>query len=405
MMQELLIIALFSIGFNLFMFIPAYLLKTDKLTDISYSLTFIAIVGYTLFQGEFNIPRIVLSGMILLWALRLGGYLLIRIQRMGRDKRFDEMRGQFWSFLGFWTLQGISVFVIMIPAVFFLMNDAAELSNISFIGIFIWFAGLLIETIADQQKFAFKSKPSNRDKWPMIGLWKYSRYPNYLGEILVWAGLFIVCLHSLSEIQILIGIVSPIYIALLLIFVSGIPLLEKKYEERWSHLDAYKAYKKRTGKLIPKNTGIFIIAIIIPQLAGALGAFFTMQSVDGWYLTLVKPGWNPPAWVFGPVWTLLYTMMGIASFLIWKKRGTIRVSKALAFYGVQLIFNILWSMLFFGSKNIGLALIEIIVLWVLIFITLKEFYKINKNAALLLIPYLLWVTFASFLNFNLWLLN
>jgi len=405
MIYDLLTIAFFSIGFNILMFIPAYLFRTDKLTDFSYSLTFIAVVTYIFIDQDFSLEKLIVFLMVVIWAIRLGTYLFYRIQKIGRDKRFDDMRMKFWSFFGFWLLQGMSVFIIIIPSVLFLQAEQVSFNFLSFVGIFIWLFGLLLESTADQQKFAFKSNPSNHNKWQMAGLWKYSRYPNYLGEILLWVGIFITCLNSLSSVQIIIGIASPIYIALLLIFVSGIPLLERKNDERWSQLDAYNAYKKRTGKLIPRYTGVFLIAILIPQIVGGLGAFFTMQSVNDWYLTLIKPSWNPPSWVFGPVWTLLYTMMGIASFLIWKRRTTIKISKAIWLYGIHLIFNLLWSVLFFGFGLIGFAFVEILVLWFLIFITAKSFYKIDKNAAFLLIPYLLWVTFASILNFSIWILN
>ena len=404
-LQEILILALFSIGFNLLMFIPAYLYKTDKLTDISYSLTFLAIATYVLFKEEFYIEKLVVFAMIAIWAIRLGGYLLNRIHKMGRDKRFDEMRSKFWSFFGFWLLQGISVFIISIPSAFFLLSKDVSFTSISFFGIFIWAAGLLIEAFADNQKFQFKLKEANANKWPEHGLWKYSRHPNYLGEILVWIGLFITSFQALSQNQAIIGLISPLFIIILLLFISGIPLLEQKHQEKWGNSLAYQTYKKTTGKVVPKYTFSLLLSIIIPQIIGGAGAYFTMSSVNNWYLTLNKPVWNPPSWVFGPVWTLLYALMGIAAFMIWRKRKTIQVKKALWLYGLQLLLNLLWSILFFGKMSPEMAFIEIIFLWVLIFLTIKAFYKIDKVAAYLLIPYLLWVTFASILNLTIWILN
>ena len=404
-LQELLILALFSVGFNLLMFIPAYLFRTDKLTDISYSLTFLAISAYALLKGDFHLEKFVVFAMVSIWAIRLGGYLLIRIHKMGRDKRFDEMRSEFWSFFGFWFLQGVSVFIIIIPSAFFLLKKEVSFNSLSFFGIFIWAIGLIIESIADNQKFQFKLKSVNTNKWPENGLWKYSRHPNYLGEILVWFGLFVTSFYSLTQNEAIISFISPIFISVLLLFISGIPLLEKKHNEKWANSIAYQTYKQLTGKLFPKFTLSLLIAIAIPQLIGGLGAYFTMSSVNNWFLTLSKPLWNPPSWVFGPVWTILYLLMGIAAFLIWKKRKTIAVSKALILYTIQLLFNLLWSILFFGMKRIDMAFLEIIVLWILIFFTIKEFYKIYKIAAYLLIPYLLWVTFASILNLNIWILN
>jgi len=148
-----------------------------------------------------------------------------------------------------------------------------------------------------------------------------------------------------------------------------------------------------------------IVSIIIAQMAGVIGSFFTFSGVKDWYVYLQKPVFAPPSWLFAPAWITLYTLMGLAAFLIWRKRSIIGVKTALWFYGIQLGFNALWSYLFFGLRNPELAFAEIIVLWVFILITTVKFYKINKTAGYLFIPYLLWVTFASVLNFAVWQLN
>lgn len=148
-----------------------------------------------------------------------------------------------------------------------------------------------------------------------------------------------------------------------------------------------------------------IISILIAQSVGVIGSFFTASSVRTWFETLVKPAWNPPSWIFGPVWIMLYTLMGIAAYLVWRKKDAPRARLALSFYGIQLIFNALWSILFFGLKNPGLAFVEIIVLLVLIIITTVQFWKINKWAGIIMIPYLAWVSFATFLNYTIWQLN
>jgi translocator protein len=145
-----------------------------------------------------------------------------------------------------------------------------------------------------------------------------------------------------------------------------------------------------------------IISIIIPFIASAIGSFFTVSSVSTWYLTLVKPSFNPPSWVFGPVWTLLYLLMGISLYLVWTNNYH---KKALTFFGIQLTLNALWSILFFGLQNPLAAFIEIIFLWTSILITIIYFYKINKSSAYLLIPYILWVSFAAILNLAIVLLN
>jgi translocator protein len=145
-----------------------------------------------------------------------------------------------------------------------------------------------------------------------------------------------------------------------------------------------------------------ILSIIICQLAGVIGAIFTAKSVGTWFLTLNKPSFNPPAWVFAPVWTSLYLLMGIALFLIWKNKKT---GFAVQVFIIQLILNTLWSFLFFGLRNIQYAFIEIILLWVSILICIILFYRVSKIASYLLIPYIIWVSFASALNYELMRLN
>ena len=149
-----------------------------------------------------------------------------------------------------------------------------------------------------------------------------------------------------------------------------------------------------------------LIFILFSQLAGIVGGFFTSSSVGGWYQTLAQPSFNPPGWVFGPVWIVLYTLMGVSSYLVWLKVGINSLAKpALIIFYIHLVLNALWSILFFGLKNPFLAFIEIIILLVMILIIIVLFYRIDKTASYLLIPYLLWVSFASILNFFIWRLN
>lgn len=150
----------------------------------------------------------------------------------------------------------------------------------------------------------------------------------------------------------------------------------------------------------------FIISILVCQLAGGIGAIFTTPQIGGWYSNLTKPSFNPPNWIFGPVWTLLFILMGIALFLVWDKAGDNK-EKIKAFYAffIQLALNILWSVLFFGLQSPGASFIEIIILWMAILVSLVYFYRISKIAGLLLLPYLLWVSFAGFLNYTIWKLN
>ena len=149
-----------------------------------------------------------------------------------------------------------------------------------------------------------------------------------------------------------------------------------------------------------------IVSILICQAAGLIGSFFTIPAIPTWYAMLKKPSFNPPNWVFGPVWTTLFVMMGVAVFLVWRKGlNTSQVKIALSIFGVQLILNTLWSLLFFGLRSPLAGLIEIWVLWIAITLTLVFFLKISLAAGLLLLPYLAWVSFAAILNLAIWRLN
>lgn len=149
-----------------------------------------------------------------------------------------------------------------------------------------------------------------------------------------------------------------------------------------------------------------IVAIAIPLLVGGASGFFTITGVDSWYQTINKPSWNPPNWVFGPVWTTLYIMMGIALFLVWKEDTSEELKKiAIALFAVQLILNFFWSFIFFNQQQPGWALVEIIAMWFFILLTIFAFAQVNKTAAWLLVPYISWVSFATILNYTIWQLN
>ncbi|MFC1565616.1 TspO/MBR family protein [Candidatus Neomarinimicrobiota bacterium] len=148
-----------------------------------------------------------------------------------------------------------------------------------------------------------------------------------------------------------------------------------------------------------------VISIIIAQGSGLIGSVFTASSVNTWFETISKPTWNPPSWIFGPVWISLYFLMGIAAYIVWLQKDISSVKIALWVYGIHLIFNSLWSILFFGLQNPQLAFFEIIILLILILITTVLFWKINNWAGALMIPYITWVSLAAFLNYTIWQLN
>ena len=149
-----------------------------------------------------------------------------------------------------------------------------------------------------------------------------------------------------------------------------------------------------------------VVAVVIPLVVGGLGGIATASSIPTWYQGLNKPGWNPPGWVFAPVWTLLYILMGVAAWLVWRQGwDNPQVQVALAIFGVQLLLNLFWSLIFFGLHSPGWAVLEIVVLWGFILATTVQFYRLESAAGLLLIPYQLWVTFAAVLNATVWQLN
>lgn len=151
-----------------------------------------------------------------------------------------------------------------------------------------------------------------------------------------------------------------------------------------------------------KDIAALVLSIMVVAGAATFGAIFTPGE---WYAGLTKPGWNPPNWLFGPVWSLLYLMMAVAAWLVWRQRGRQRVRAPLCVYGFQLVLNALWSWLFFGLHRMGLALAEILLLAVMILATIVLFWRVSRAAGLLLVPYLAWVSFAAFLNFTLLRLN
>ncbi len=225
--------------------------KTDRVTDFSYSLSFILLtLAVLLVEEAFSWPQILVASFIVVWAVRLGSYLFIRILKIGKDDRFDDKREDFIKFLGFWVLQAVAVWAIMLPAVVFLSLDAKPpFTWVSAIGIALWATGLIIETVSDQQKYTFKNNPDNRGRFISTGLWKFSRHPNYFGEFLLWWGVFLIIAPALSGV-LYITIVGPVSLTLLLLFVSGVPLLEKSADSKYGDSEEYREYKRRTSLFV-----------------------------------------------------------------------------------------------------------------------------------------------------------
>lgn len=242
--------SLITLTLNLIGFIFGWFWQSDKLTDLIYSFSFFVVVGYLYQNSNQTITTLLLTAMIGLWALRLGSYLFWRINKMKKDTRFDNRRPNFLALLNFWILQTGSIIIILIPAIIFYSKPNGVLEPVQFIGIGIWLLGFLLESIADFQKSHFKSDPMNQGQFIQSGLWSVVRYPNYLGEILCWIGVFLFC----SPVFVTgnwIAIVSPLWIIILLVFISGIPFLEKSSEKKYGSMPAFKSYVGTTKKLIP----------------------------------------------------------------------------------------------------------------------------------------------------------
>lgn len=233
------------------LFIPAYVFKTEKFYDLTGTISYISIVLYVLLSstdGIINYGNIILSSLIIMWTLRLGTFLFIRIKKAGEDKRFREIKKSFsWFFMAF-TISGMWVSICAICALTGISNGI-ELTGVTYIGIVIFIIGFALEIISDNQKTNFRKIEYNKDKFITTGLWKYSRHPNYLGEIVLWTGIAIISYSSIEVYQ-MFTLVSPIFTYLLLVKVSGINLLEKSGEKKWGHLESYKSYKENTPRLI-----------------------------------------------------------------------------------------------------------------------------------------------------------
>ncbi|OGD87000.1 hypothetical protein A2164_04215 [Candidatus Curtissbacteria bacterium RBG_13_35_7] len=252
MLENLFFALYISIIIQALFFAIAFTFKTDTVTDLSYGLTFIIItIYYYLTKSIQQLIPVLVTFLIIIWGLRLVIYLLTRILKTKKDSRFDKIRGNFLKFASFWLFQAIAIWIILLPALITLNSTTTVSINLIIIfGLIIWLLGFTIEAVADQQKFQFKSDPKNKDRWITSGLWKYSRHPNYFGEMLVWWGIFIIAIPCLTS-WLWLAIEGPIFITFILIFVSGIPPLEKRYDKKYANNTKYQDYKNKTSLLIP----------------------------------------------------------------------------------------------------------------------------------------------------------
>ena len=249
--QNITYAVLFIFLIHLLIFLPSYFFQTEKFFDLTGTISYVSSVLFIFFKSNniesINLGSLVLSTFIIIWSLRLGTFLFLRIKKAGKDRRFNEIKKSFsWFFMTF-SVSGMWVSICSICALTGIANGII-FSSTTIIGIIIFIIGFTIEIIADSQKTKFRANDDNKDKFISSGLWKYSRHPNYLGEIILWLGISLISFSSLEGFQ-YITLISPIFTYLLLVNVSGINFLEKSGEKKWGHLESYKKYLKETPRL------------------------------------------------------------------------------------------------------------------------------------------------------------
>ncbi len=234
-------------------FIPAFRLQTEKFFDLTGSLTYISVITIAaLLSTGLDARSILLWALVVIWAARLGTFLFRRIRKAGKDDRFDEIKPSLIRFLNVWTIQGLWVTFTMAAALIAITaTTRKELDIFAVVGFLVWILGFSIEVAADAQKSRFNANPQNKGKFIQTGLWSRSRHPNYFGEIVLWAGVAIIALPVLQGWQ-WIALISPVFVTLLLTRVSGVPLLEKKADQKWGGQADYETYKQKTPVLIPR---------------------------------------------------------------------------------------------------------------------------------------------------------
>ena len=233
-------------------FIPSYIFETEHYFDLTGSLTYVSVTLLAiLFTVDISLRDILLALFVWIWAFRLGSFLFIRVKKAGSDGRFDLMKKDFWWFLMTWTIQGLWVFLTLAMALAAITSESKMAIDIfAVVGTLIWIFGFSIEVIADQQKTNFKDDPANKDSFITVGLWSWSRHPNYFGEMVLWIGIAVIAFPVLIGWQ-LVALISPIFVIFLLTRISGITMLESRGYKKWKDDPAYIDYLERTSVLVP----------------------------------------------------------------------------------------------------------------------------------------------------------
>ncbi len=247
-----------SVGFLLHwaIFIPSYVFQTEHYFDLTGGISYLSTVALAYAAHPAMGSRgVMLCLMVAVWSARLGTFLFLRVKRAGQDRRFTEIKKRFFRYAFTWTLGGAWVFITMAAALAAITSaKQLPMDGLAYVGALIWAIGFGVEILADHQKTVFRKDPANAEKFISSGLWAKSRHPNYFGEIMLWLGIAVMALPVLNGWQ-MITMVSPFFVAILLIKVSGVRLLEENAQERWGADPQYNAYVASTPVLVPKLKG------------------------------------------------------------------------------------------------------------------------------------------------------
>jgi len=232
-------------------FVPAFAFRTERFYDLVGSITYIVVAAFTVaLAGRIDARASLLLAMVCVWALRLGTFLFLRVLRSGRDERFTEIKRSSLRFLSAWTLQGLWVsFTLSATLAAIAASKTGRLGATAWIGVGVWLAGFGIEAVADEQKRRFRADLAHRGDFIRTGLWAWSRHPNYFGEIVLWIGAAIVAAPVFAGWQ-WVTMLSPLFVIVLLTRVSGVPILERRADEKWGEQEEYERYKRRTSVLV-----------------------------------------------------------------------------------------------------------------------------------------------------------
>ena len=237
-------------------YIPAYIFQTEKFYDLMGSLSYLTVIWFVFFSSNnlsgLNIQNLIVVTLISIWAIRLGTFLFGRIHKDGEDKRFRTIKTSASQFFMTWTLQGMWVSICTMCAITAISSSQGIIANALFyLGLAFFIVGFAIEVVSDQQKSAFRAVPENKEKFITSGLWSKSQHPNYFGEILLWSAIALLSISSLNGTQYL-TLISPIFTYVLLVYISGVRMLDDMGNKKWGHLEEYKEYKRNTPTLFLK---------------------------------------------------------------------------------------------------------------------------------------------------------